>query len=87
MTAQSGVFTLHGDPWTDVIACAGNPYRENDLDISRIKVWTVTSACKPRVITDLERLAINSRTLFPDLDGLARGLWQTEIIRNAPERL
>jgi hypothetical protein len=35
------------------------------------------------IILDLDRVAINSRTLFPDLDGLARGLWETEILRKA----
>jgi hypothetical protein len=84
MTAQAGVFTLHGDPWSDVVKSAGRSYREQDLDIAKIKRWSVTSACKAKVIVDLERLSINSRTLFPDLEGLAKGLWQGEIIRQAP---
>jgi hypothetical protein len=83
MTAQSGMFTLHGDPWSDVIQCAGKPFRDNELDIAQLKRWTVSSQCKGEVILDLERLALNSRTLFPDLDGLAKGLWQTEVIRSA----
>ena len=81
MTVQSGIFTLHADPWTDVVQCAGRRYRADELDILKLKRWQVSSHCKPTVILDLERLAINSRTLFPDLDGLAKGLWQTEIIR------
>ena len=36
---------------------------------------------KTDIVLELERLAINRRILFPDLDGLARGLWQTEIIQ------
>jgi hypothetical protein len=83
MTAQSGMFTLHGDPWKDVIQCAGQRFRENELDIAELKRWTVASQCKADVILDLERLAVNSRTLFPDLEGLAKGLWQTEVIRSA----
>ena len=81
MTAQSGMFTLHGDPWADVIKCAGKRYRLSELDIADLRRWTVTSRCKSEVILDLERMAVNSRTLFPDLEGLAKGLWQTEIIR------
>lgn len=81
MTAQSGVFTLHGDPWTDVVECAGKEYPEPELDLAKIRRWPITSGCKTAIITDLERMAVNSRTLFPDLDGLAKGLWQAEIIR------
>jgi hypothetical protein len=81
VTAQSGVFTLHGDPWTDLVKCAGRKYAEDELDIARLKRWTVPSGNKAGIILDLERVAINSRTLFPDLDGLARGLWQTELLR------
>ncbi len=86
MTAQSGIFTLHGDPWQDVVKAAGQNFRDAELDIARLKRWTVSSRCKAEVIHDLERLAVNSRTMFPDLDGLAKGLWQTEIIRQAGRR-
>jgi hypothetical protein len=82
MTAQSGMFTIHENPWMDVIGCAGKKFREGDLDIAKLKRWTVSSRCKADVILELERLAVNSRTLFPDLDGLAKGLWQTEVIRS-----
>ncbi|HWQ91807.1 MAG TPA: hypothetical protein VN673_09055, partial [Clostridia bacterium] len=81
MTAQSGIFTLHGDPWIDMVQCAGVPFSDRDLDISKLIQWRVESRHKKGIILDLERLAINSRTLFPDLEGLARGLWQTELIR------
>jgi hypothetical protein len=83
VTAQSGVFTLHGDPWADLVKCAGQKYADEDLDLARLKRWTVPSRSKAGIILDLERVAINSRTLFPDLDGLARGLWQTEVLRKA----
>jgi hypothetical protein len=83
LTAQSGVFTLHGDPWSDFVKCARKNYADDELDIARLKRWTVPSAKKAGVILDLERVAINSRTLFPDLDGLARGLWETEVLRKA----
>ncbi len=86
MTAQSGMFTLHGDPWSDVIKGAGKSYRIAELDVAKLKRWPVLSRCKAHVILDLERFAVNSRTLFPDLDGLAKGLWQTEIIRQVMEK-
>jgi hypothetical protein len=83
ITAQSGVFTLHGDPWADLVKCAGKAYATDELDIERLIRWTVPAANKTNIILDLECVAINSRTLFPDLDGLARGLWETEVIRTA----
>ena len=83
LTAQSGVFTLHGDPWVDVTKCAGRNYANGQLDMARLKRWMVPSGKKAGIILDLERVSINSRTLFPDLDGLARGLWETEVLRKA----
>jgi FRG domain len=81
MTVQSAFFTLHGDPWTDMVKSAGKPYRPRELDIMRLLKWKIHCRHKAGIILDLERLAINSRTLFPDLEGLAKGLWQTEVIR------
>lgn len=80
MTAQSGIFTLHGDPWTDTVEIAPR-YPAGDRDVARLVRWPVRSQDKMSIILELERLAINSRTLFPDLEGLAKGLWQSEIIR------
>ncbi|HWH69157.1 MAG TPA: FRG domain-containing protein [Candidatus Sulfotelmatobacter sp.] len=85
MTAQSGFFTLHGDPWTDMVTDAGRPYPAADLDVIKLIKWQVKSQHKTGIVLELERLAINSRTLFPDLEGLARGLWQTEVIRKCFE--
>lgn len=87
MTAQSGIFTIHGDPWTDMIQLAKQPCDEKDLDIVKLIKWKVESRDKTEIVLDLERLAINSRTLFPDVEGLARGLWQTEIIRECFQNL
>jgi hypothetical protein len=83
VTAQSGVFTLHRDPRADLVKCAGKNYAADELDIARLKRWRVPTGHKAEIILDLERVAVNSRTLFPDLDGLARGLWQTEVLRKA----
>ena len=83
MNAQAGTFTLHGDPWVDMVECADRRLPAAELDVAKLQRWTVSSAHKPAIILDLEMLAINSRTLFPDFDGLANGLWQAEIIREA----
>lgn len=86
MTAQSGVFTIHGDPWVNVVTCARKRFLEKDLDIRRLKRWLIPHQHKADVVVALERMAINSRTLFPDLDGLAKGLWQSEIIRSGRKK-
>jgi hypothetical protein len=65
-----------------MVSCAGKSYRADDLDVSKLIRWPIESRYKTEIVLDLERLSVNSRTLFPDLDGLARGLWQSEIIRN-----
>jgi hypothetical protein len=75
------MFTLHGNPWVDLLKCAGKPYQAEDLDLGKLIKWKVKSRHKTGIVLELERLAINSRTLFPDPEGLARGLWQTEVMR------
>ncbi|MHC1767646.1 MAG: FRG domain-containing protein [Verrucomicrobiia bacterium] len=82
LTEQSGVFTLHNDPWTNLDALAGREYPEDELDIERLKRWIVPRERKQGIVQELERLAVNTRSLFPDLDGLARGLWQSEVLRS-----
>jgi hypothetical protein len=82
LTEQSGIFTLHEDPWTTLDTLAGREYPDDQLDIECLKKWIVPAKVKQGVIHELERLAINTRSLFPDLDGLARGLWQSEVLRS-----
>jgi hypothetical protein len=82
LTEQSGIFTLHEDPWSDLDSLANRPYRDSELDIERLRKWIVPPDRKQGIIQELERLAINTRSLFPDLDGLARGLWQSEVLRS-----
>ena len=82
LTEQSGIFTLHEDPWTPLDSLAGKPYPDEELDIERLKKWSVPAPVKQEVLIELERLSVNTRSLFPDLDGLARGLWQSEVLRS-----
>jgi hypothetical protein len=82
LTEQSGIFTLHEDPWVDLASLAGKAYPPHQLDIERLKKWIVPASHKGAIIRELDRLAINTQSLFPDLDGLARGLWQTEVLRS-----
>ena len=76
MAAQSGVVTLHGDPSRDMVAAAGERFHDDELDVTHVARWTVPSENEAGVILDLERMAVNGRTLCPDLEGPGEGLWQ-----------
>ncbi len=87
MFAQHSFFTIQDDPW-----CPLDDYHKNyvylsknkdfiDIDLGNIRKWRVPKEARLDVIEQLERLGIDNRTIFPDLDGLAKGLWQLEILR------
>jgi len=58
-----------------------NNYNTGEFDIQILRKWLVPKNKKVKLLDNLERMAVNNRTLFPDLDGLAKGLWQLEVIR------
>ncbi len=80
ITAQSGLFTIQEDPWTDLESYFPHQLPDANFDIAELVRMTVLADAKPRCIEDLERLGINHGSIFPDLDGFARGLWQTEVL-------
>lgn len=79
--AQSSAFTIQDDPWKNLDAYAGKEFSPGEMDITKLVKWKVPKEKKASIIEELERAAINQRTLFPDLDGLAKGLWHAEGIR------
>jgi hypothetical protein len=79
MTAQSGLFTIHGDPWQDLDTIERSARIKTD--ILKGEKWVVPREAKQAIIGELVRLGISARTLFPDLSGLAEGLLQTEVFR------
>jgi hypothetical protein len=81
MTAQSGIFTIHEYPWVDLTKLEKGRYAPKDLDIDEIVKWIVPEDARPDIMHEIERLGMNSRVLLPELDGLAAGLWQTEVLR------
>jgi hypothetical protein len=83
MTAQSGLFTIHGDPSQNLAELRSDG--SLITDIRNGKKWVIESESKPEILRQLIRLGIYSRTLFPDLAGLAIGLLEVETIRNMDE--
>lgn len=80
MIVQNCFFTIQDNPWSPLENYEGRN-QEEYIEINKIFEWKVLKEYRWEIITQLERLGINNRTLFPDLDGLAKGLWQLEIVR------
>ncbi len=78
MIAQAGLFTIHQHPWEDLTEI--NPGSCKDFDLKRLHKWIVPKKAKTRIVERLEKYGVNSRTLLPELDGLAQGLWRNEVL-------
>ena len=80
LVAQDGAFTWHSDPWNSIESYAGRSFSHKNLDIERLYRWRVPATYKVTVIKDLSGLGITRRTVFPDLDGIAGSLWETQVL-------
>jgi hypothetical protein len=81
MGIQHSFFTIQDDPWCPLDEY-DTKHKSVITDIKSIKKWIIPKKARLPIIDQLERLGIGNGTLFPDLDGLAKGLWQSEILRN-----
>lgn len=77
MSAQSSAFTIQDDPW-QCLEKYENKNCPNDID--KLIKWKIPKEKRANIIVELER-SINYRILYPDLEGLAKGLWHSELIR------
>ncbi|HZL89420.1 MAG TPA: FRG domain-containing protein [Pirellulaceae bacterium] len=80
LVAQDGAFTSHAHPWEPLEKLAGKVFDEDTLDIEHLYCWRIPEDSKPDIIRQLSALGINHRSVFPDLDGIARSLWETEVL-------
>lgn len=78
--AQDGAFTVHSEPSTSIDEYARRRFRNADLDIHGLYKWQIAHKDKRRLIEQLSGLGITHRSVFPDLDGIARSLWETETL-------
>jgi len=79
--AQSGHFTTQADPDKEIETYDPSNYEVKDFDVEKIEKWKIPSGKKTDFILQLERCGINERALFPDLDGIARSIVRTEVLR------
>lgn len=80
--AQDGAFTFHSNPWQPLEAYNNVSFKYEKLDICALYRWRVRSQHKRRFIEELSGLGITHRMVFPDLDGIAKSLWETEALWN-----
>jgi hypothetical protein len=78
---QGGIFTIQEDPWKplDDYECA--ELDDGDLDVSQLIGYQILGQHEATRLKELNDLGINRRTLFPDYDGLVRGLVAEELLR------
>jgi len=87
ITAQKGVFSWHSHPHVELKSFAAQSFDDDKLDIARLAQWPVDTSkdggsIRTRIIQELENLGINQRMIFPDLIGITRGIWHTEVLWN-----
>jgi hypothetical protein len=81
--AQGGIFTFHTNPAKELDSYNGEVFQHDRLDIECLFRWTIPPGDPKRnIVSELEDLGINRRTVYPDLEGLAKGLQETEIMRS-----
>ncbi len=80
LLAQDGAFTWHSDPWHSIESYAGRLFAHKNLDIEWLYRWRIPAKAKLPVMEELSGLGITRRTVFPDLDGVAGSLWETEVL-------
>jgi hypothetical protein len=73
---------MHSNPRKAVECYKGEQFAKENLDIETLYWWRVPKKKKVDLIKDLSGLGITQRTLFPDLDGVARSIWETEVLWN-----
>jgi hypothetical protein len=75
------VFTIHECPKIPLDKFFRSHRKPTECDIDKLEEWIVRGKDKPRLLAELHRIGVSCRTVSPDLDGLATGIWQTECLR------
>ncbi len=67
ITAQSGLFTVHDEPFSD-------------FTHDKLEKWVIKKECAIELDITLSTFGIDYRALFPGLDGVARGIVDENIL-------
>ena len=86
LLSQDGAFTIHSHPQRPIEDCVGELFKKGNLDIKKLYSWNVPAEKKTRIVEERSDLGITQRSLFPDLDGVARSLCETEVLWNGAAR-
>lgn len=78
--AQDGIFTFHASPQLALEDCADKSFPVGEMDIQMLYRWKIEAKSKRQMLKDLNGLGITRRVIYPDLDGIAKSLWQTEAL-------
>jgi hypothetical protein len=79
--AQSSHLTTQDDPSIGLEEYNPSKYKSTDFDIEEVQKWKILAGAKQKFIFRLQRCGINERAMFPDLDGIARSIARTEVLR------
>lgn len=66
---QSSLFTVHSQPYEDMIALVQNDQRYKD---DQLTILNIPESATPKIRDELNRLGINSANIWPDLTGVAK---------------
>lgn len=80
LVAQDGAFTIQSNPREAIEDYKRRSFDQEDLDIEMLYSWEIPNADKASIIAQLSGLGITHRMVFPDLDGIAKSLWETEVL-------
>lgn len=80
IVAQDGAFTFHSNPRRPLESYNGVYFQPDNLDILTLYRWRIRAKRKPEIVAQLSGLGITHRIVFPDLDGIARSIWETEVL-------
>lgn len=80
LLAQDGAFTFHSNPHQAVEDHESRKFAARNLDIQALYRWRINAEDKPHIIRQLSGLGITHRAVYPDLDGIAKSLWETEVL-------
>jgi FRG domain len=80
LVAQDGAFTIHSDPTKSIESYETTDFEKENLHLEAFYFWCIPADNKVGIIKELSGLGITERAVYPDLDGLAKSIWETEVL-------